>query len=139
MLRNSLRAVMLATSIVVTVPTCNAMATPLAISGKDDVNDVINHFREAIAAVIAAVGAEARLTLGLAFQQANILIDNLSISYNKSLKLTFDQLDTQQQKLFQDANSAISQLTDDLDKNVGDITTEVNRFSRRIALVQSCA
>ena len=76
---------------------------PAILSDKNDVKDIISHFRAEMSALIAQAGGEARVTLLRAFQLSDALINSLSAAYGDAVKLTFGELDKQQQKVFFDA------------------------------------
>src|SRR3954470_16759552 len=76
--------------------------TPAILGTKSDVKDIISHFRAEMSALIAQAGGEARLTLMRAFQLSDQLVQSLSTAYGDSLRVTFGELDAQQQKAFSD-------------------------------------
>jgi hypothetical protein len=83
---------------------------PAFLGSKKDVKDIIESFRAAMAALIAQAGGEARVTLVEGYQLADSLINALAANYDKSLGTTFEKLDTQQQRVFEDAYNTISNL-----------------------------
>jgi hypothetical protein len=84
---------------------------PLAMLGsKSDVKEIISHFRAEMASLIAQAGGEARVTLMRAFQLSDQLVQSLTVAYGDSVKLTFGELDKQQQKAFSDTLNAINEM-----------------------------
>lgn len=83
---------------------------PAILGGKSDVKDIVSHFRAEMAALIAQAGGEARVTLTRAFQLTDSLINSLSAAYGDAVKITFDELDGQQQKAFLDTAKLIDQM-----------------------------
>ncbi|MBR0868660.1 hypothetical protein ACVIWV_008651 [Bradyrhizobium diazoefficiens] len=84
--------------------------TPAILAPTSDVKDIISHFRAEMSALIAQAGGEARVTLMRAFQLSDQLIQSLTTAYADSVKLTFSQLDSQQQKAFGDTLNAINEM-----------------------------
>jgi hypothetical protein len=83
---------------------------PGVFDPKGDVKDLISAFGAEMSALIAQAGGETRVTLVQGFQLSNSLIGSLKAAYGDSLNVTFDKLDTQQQKAFLDARKSLDVL-----------------------------
>jgi hypothetical protein len=93
---------------------------PGVFDPKKDVNDLINTFQARMSGLISQAGGEARVTLVTAFQLSDALIKNLQVTYADSVHVTFDRLDTTQQKAFIDAEKML----DGIDRRIHSTTNK---------------
>jgi len=105
-----IQCIVLTLLFLVTTGPVRADLTPAILGNKSDVKDIISHFRAEMSALIAQAGGEARVTLLRAFQLSDQLVQSLTAAYGDSVKLTFGELDQQQQKFFSDTLNAINEL-----------------------------
>jgi hypothetical protein len=114
-LRRTVSACALALAMLI-LPASPSSSAPFGIPDKADIKDIINHFMGQVRALIPVVGEEARVTLIAALQSAELLASHLGVEYGKAVKVTFDELDDQQQKMFQDMFVLIDDLKASLDE-----------------------
>ncbi|TBZ30958.1 hypothetical protein E0H47_31645 [Rhizobium leguminosarum bv. viciae] len=110
-----------------------AFDKPLIIDGKDSVKELIDKFQGAMDSLIKSAGGETRVTMFRGFQLGRLLIGDLKSTYADSLEKTFDELDEQQQKTFEDAREILSAAEDtlhgdiqDVNKTMSDLVTTLN-------------
>jgi hypothetical protein len=82
------------------------------------VNQIVDELGGQLSALIAQAGGEARVTLLEGFQLSNSLIGSLKAAYSDSLNVTFDRLDSQQQKAFLDVQKLLDGLSKQLNQPV---------------------
>jgi hypothetical protein len=98
-----------------------AFEKPLILDGKDSVKEIIDKLHGAMDSLIKTAGGEARVTMFRGFQLGRILIGDLESAYADSLTKTFDELDEQQQKTFEDVREMLSKTEDRLHGDVQDV------------------
>jgi hypothetical protein len=103
---------------------------------KEDVKDIISHFRAEMSALISQAGGEARVTLVRAMQVCDELISSLTVAYADSVRVTFGELDKQEQKTFSDTRHLLDELGREIrgptDKGLQlgkDLTVVLNEFA----------
>lgn len=137
-MRNMLATVLLVVGAVVSVPANLAQAGPLPVvfEDQDTIEEIIARFRVEMERLIAQAGVESRLTLTHAFQLVDVLLSNLETAYADSLELTFDKVDKQQAKLFNDLNGSMARIEDIVRTGEGatrDVTRELTTTMAALA------
>lgn len=112
--------VALALVTIVGLSPCSAVAQSEFLQPKKSIEEIISHFRAEMDALVEKAGGEARVTLALAFQLCDGLINSLSVAYGDALGKTFDQIDQQQQKFFQQTDKSLEELRKQVEGPVGE-------------------
>lgn len=122
-LRKACRIALMCLTLYVTVTDASVVPEVVTdvLNPKSTVEDIIGKFRSEMSALIAQAGGEARATLTQAYQLADVMVATLQVAYADSLKKTFQELDGQQQKAFQDTYNVLRKI----DKGVTQETNQV--------------
>ena len=113
---------------------CQAAAgIPAILEDKKGVKDIIREIRVQFQEAIRAAGSEARVTLTHAFYLTELMIQNVEKTYEKSLNITFDKIDDQQQKLISDLNDTVLSFSRAINNTIEDINSNLNLFNLIVA------
>lgn len=129
--------VALALAAIVGLSPCSAVAQSEFLQPKKSIKEIISHFRAEMDALIGKAGGEARVTLVLAFQLCDGLINGLSVAYGDALEKTFDEIDDQQQKVFQQTEKSLEELREQVAAPVGEALYIAETVNATIADVAS--
>ena len=110
---------------------------PVILDSKSDIKEIIDEFGAQLSALIAQAGGEVRVSMVRAYQLSDSLISSMKVAYGDSVKLTFGELDKQQQKTFADMRDTLDYMHNNIHSEASRAFNVMENFNAILADILS--